>query len=71
MDSLQKIQEKTTIEEESPQNNTLLWDKNARDNLSWLTDRYFDRIGPSAQESIDRIIALVNRDRTPSNQIQL
>ncbi|MBC7498309.1 hypothetical protein H7170_01575 [Candidatus Gracilibacteria bacterium] len=71
MESLQKIQEKTTIEEESPQNNTLLWDKNARDNLSWLTDRYFDRIGPSAQESIDRIIALVNRDRTPSNHIQL
>ena len=71
IESLQKIQEKTTIEEESQENNTLLWDKNARDNLSWLTTHYFDRMGLGAQQTIDRIIALINRDRTLSNQIQL
>ncbi len=71
MESLQKIQEKTTIEEENTQSNRILWDTNARDNLSWLTTKYFDRIGPNAQVAIDRIIGLVNRDRTLSNQIQL
>ena len=44
MESLQKIQEKTTIEEENAQSNRVLWDTNARDNLSWLTTNYFDRM---------------------------
>ena len=71
MESLQKIQEKTTIEEENAQSNRVLWDTNARDNLSWLTTNYFDRMWPASQQAIDRIIALVNSDRTLSNQIQL
>ena len=67
---LQSMQKNTLIEKEQT-NTSALWDKNARDNLNWLIEKNFDRIGSGAQETVDRIISLVNRDRTPSNQIQL
>ena len=67
---LQSMQKNTLIEKEQT-NTSALWDKNTRDNLNWLIEKNFDRIGSGAQETVDRIISLVNRDRTPSNQIQL
>lgn len=54
MESLQKIQEKTTIEEENTQNNTVLWDTNARDTLSELLSLGYDELGQKNLESLIR-----------------
>lgn len=53
MESLQKIQEKTTIEEENTQSNTLLWDKNARETLQLVTSLGYDELG---QDNLDALI---------------
>ena len=47
------------------------FDRNAKKNLEWLTTNHFDRMGPDAQEALDRIIAYENRGRTESTKIRL
>ncbi|MBC7503351.1 hypothetical protein H7169_00055, partial [Candidatus Gracilibacteria bacterium] len=47
------------------------FDTIARDNLSYLVDNRFDRIGIDANIAITHIIAEVNRTRIASNQIDL
>lgn len=47
------------------------FDRNAKKNLEWLTTNHFDRMGPDAQEALDKIIAYENRGRTESTKIRL
>lgn len=47
------------------------FDRNAKKNLEWLTGNHFDRMGPDAQEAVDRIITYENRGRTESAKIRL
>lgn len=47
------------------------FDETARDNLSWLVNNFFHRMGPSAQEALDRIVEWVNRDRDDRFRVRL
>lgn len=47
------------------------FEKTAKSNLSILTDINFHKIGPRAQEALDRVIAETNRGRDEKNQIKL
>ncbi len=47
------------------------FDTIARSNLSWLGENYFDRMGPGAQDTLDRIIGAINTNRKKADQIDL
>lgn len=47
------------------------FDNNADANLSYLVGNNFDKLGPSANEAMNRIITEINRTRTSNNQIDL
>ncbi|NRH21180.1 hypothetical protein HOO68_03995 [Candidatus Gracilibacteria bacterium] len=58
----QGVESKGTIES---------FDNNASENLSYLVANNFDKLGPSANEAMNRIITEINRTRTSNNQIDL